>query len=242
MFRHELISTSRNLISPDGTRPSWPVQQHCWHKTKQLPRPRLAQLITNRLRPVSLCKGRTETLAQTSISKNEGNSSAWANATRRNQSSRPRPTAPRTFWKCAGWRPPLNGSPWHFCDTGLNGQLTTHRHRETHTDGLQKGDACVDCDSFTEEELLCPRCDVIPWCGSCETIISQMDRSSILNSPTSHHFSQRTPPHARCLAGRDASFVEFQYFNGNRGGHQPLHHGSGIFGAHSSPHQRDVQR
>ena len=67
------------------------------------------------------------------------------------------------FWKCAGRRPPLNHSPWHFCDTGLNGQLTTHVHNETHTDGLQKGDACVDNDNFTEEELLCPRCDVIPW-------------------------------------------------------------------------------
>ena len=42
---------------------------------------------------------------------------------------------PRTIWQCAGWRPPLKHSPWHFRDTGWNGQLTTHVHGETHRDG-----------------------------------------------------------------------------------------------------------
>ena len=98
--RRELISTSRKLISPDGTNTSWPVQQHCWHKTEQLPRPRLAQLITNRLRPVSLCRGRAKTLPQSRSQKMRA--TLQHGQTQQEEISQIDlvQLLPRTFWKC----------------------------------------------------------------------------------------------------------------------------------------------
>ena len=63
---------------------------------------------------------------------------------------------------------------------------------------------------------------MIPWCGSCETIISQPSGQilTILNSPNSHHFFQE--PHPTRTASLGKMPLEFQrHHNGNRGATTP---------------------